>query len=821
MQQERIKVAVRIRPKNDKELDDESCVKVHGSTINIFDDKNSRTDTFNYDHIFNEESSQETVYAAIGIDSLDSILGGFNSCIFAYGQTGCFAAGTSILMYSGDHQPVERISIGDIIMGDDYTPRRVLKLFRGWEPMWRINSGAGTNYSYVVNEGHTMVFVDDRGDLFEMELRKYIQDPFECKIARWVENSNIVHDSFTIEPMGFGQYYGFMLDGNHRFIGAGGNILRNSGKSHSIMGSKDQPGLIPRICEKLFNLAADRRDMTIEVSYFEIYSEEIRDLLSSSGNKAPVGGLKVREHPVTGPYVEDLSRVLVYDYKTLRKLIDQGNRERVTAATKMNLHSSRSHAILTLYVKQLQKDESGASSGEIRSKLNLVDLAGSERVEASGVTGINFQEAIQINKSLSMLSRVISTLSGNIGGNIMGGVGGSVNGSGSLSNGGVSKRHSVGGMKQAEPSSRSQKKTSISPGGSPASSPQLSKAFNNHVPFRDSVLTWVLKDSLGGNSKTFMLATIASSSKYYPTTHNTLIYASHAKKIVNTVHVNQEKEMITSLKQEIEVLRKQLSLGGGDPTKLKEEIAQREAIIQELTKTLEEREAESKEIIEKIEEKHRKELIEKEKEFNNRMQTVIGSIMKEREELAGEMSEYKDMSVLSKGLEEQKNQIDKVHAEMRNFSAIITRIEATMKGMDEHEKARADNEKMKSDMEKLHFEVSEKSRELSRLNSELKVERDKFIDLEKKFIAITSERDHLTKSLAVVEARLSELISHQTTLTNDAIEKRIIEIEERYKREIEEMIEQFTLEKEKYVKQIQSQQMVIVGLESELKKIKE
>jgi DNA repair exonuclease SbcCD ATPase subunit len=423
-----------------------------------------------------------------------------------------------------------------------------------------------------------------------------------------------------------------------------------------------------------------------------------------------------------------------------------------------------------------------------------------------------------------MLSRVISTLSGNISGNIMGGGGGGGGGSGGGSglngNSGGSKRNSVGSMKPVEPSSRSQKKTSISPSSSPASSPQLSKAFN-HVPFRDSVLTWVLKDSLGGNSKTFMLATIASSSKYYPTTHNTLIYASHAKKIVNTVHVNQEKEMITSLKQEIEVLRKQLSLGGGDPGKLKEEIAQREAIIQELTKTLEERALESKEIIEKIEEKHRKELIEKEKEFNNRMQTVIGSIMKEREELAGEMSEYRDMIVLSKGLEEQKNQIDKVHAEMRNFSAIITRIEATMKGMDEHEKTRVDNEKMKSDMEKLQAEVSEKSRELSRLNAELKVEKDKFTDLEKKFIAITSERDHLTKSLAVVEARLGELISHQTTITNDAIEKRIIEIEERYKREIEEMIEQFTLEKEKYVRQIQSQQMVIVGLESELKKIKD
>jgi hypothetical protein len=201
------------------------------------------------------------------------------------------------------------------------------------------------------------------------------------------------------------KYFGCRLDGNHRFIGPGFQVLRNSGKTYTMMGSEgdQESGLIYKICRSLF----DTNKYKIELSYIELYSEEINDLLSSN---RPQGGLKVRQHKQYGPYVKGLTKVVVENFNDMRKFINKGNKDRVVASTLLNSRSSRSHAIITIYINQSIYNPKTDKMKEINSKINLVDLAGSEKVGESGVIGINFKEAVMINKSLSTLGLVISKL---------------------------------------------------------------------------------------------------------------------------------------------------------------------------------------------------------------------------------------------------------------------------------------------------------------------------------------------------------------------------------------------------------------------------
>ncbi|CAJ0928469.1 unnamed protein product [Ranitomeya imitator] len=214
-------------------------------------------------------------------------------------------------------------------------------------------------------------------------------------------------------------------------------------------------GLIPRICEGLFSRIADvtrKGDASFrtEVSYLEIYNERVRDLLRRKSSKT--FNLRVREHPKEGPYVEDLSKHLVQNYSDVEELMDAGNINRTTAATGMNDVSSRSHAIFTINFTQAKFD--AEMPCETVSKIHLVDLAGSERADATGATGVRLKEGGNINKSLVTLGNVISALA-------------------DLSQDAAN---------------------------------HLAKKKQVFVPYRDSVLTWLLKDSLGGNAKTIMIA---------------------------------------------------------------------------------------------------------------------------------------------------------------------------------------------------------------------------------------------------------------------------------------------------------------------------
>ncbi|XP_069074451.1 kinesin-like protein KIF13A isoform X3 [Pleurodeles waltl] len=315
-----------------------------------------------------------------------------------------------------------------------------------------------------------------------------------------------------------------------------------SGKSFSMMGNADQPGLIPRLCCALFQRVSkeenDSQTFKVEVSYMEIYNEKVRDLLDPKGNRQP---LKVREHKVLGPYVDGLSQLAVTNFEDIESLMSEGNKSRTVAATNMNEESSRSHAVFSIIVTQTLYDHQSGNSGEKVSKLSLVDLAGSERVSKTGAAGERLKEGSNINKSLTTLGLVISSLADQAAG----------------------------------------------------------KGKNKFVPYRDSVLTWLLKDNLGGNSKTAMIATISPAADNYEETLSTLRYADRAKRIVNHAVVNEDPNarVIRELREEVEKLKEQLSQAEAmKAPELKEKLEESEKLIRELTITWEEKLRKTEEI---------------------------------------------------------------------------------------------------------------------------------------------------------------------------------------------------------------------------------
>lgn len=277
-----------------------------------------------------------------------------------------------------------------------------------------------------------------------------------------------------------------------------------SGKTFTMMGTAEAQGLIPRICRSLFGRMKLGQEEGVgyktQCSYLEIYNERVKDLLgpSSAGH-----GLRVREHRTLGPYVENLSQHPVSDYGEIQNCMVQGNNQRTTASTNMNDTSSRSHAIFTITFVQARYLDDMPS--ETVSKIHLVDLAGSERANATGATGQRLKEGAHINKSLVTLGSVISAL--------------------------------------AEQTNPTHNKRIL------------------YIPYRDSILTWLLKDSLGGNSKTIMIAAISPADVNYSETLSTLRYANRAKNIINKPTINEDPnvKLIRELREEIFKLKGMLS----------------------------------------------------------------------------------------------------------------------------------------------------------------------------------------------------------------------------------------------------------------------
>nr|XP_012545903.2 kinesin-like protein unc-104 isoform X1 [Bombyx mori]XP_012545904.2 kinesin-like protein unc-104 isoform X1 [Bombyx mori]XP_021203750.2 kinesin-like protein unc-104 isoform X1 [Bombyx mori] len=358
--------------------------------------------------------------------------------------------------------------------------------------------------------GNTTVIVNPKAPPGSKEGAK----SFNFDFSYWSHNPN--DPQFSSQVMVYKDIGEEMLqhafDGYNICIFAYGQT--GAGKSYTMMGRGEdgQEGIIPQICKDLFRrirqTTSDDLKYSVEVSYMEIYCERVRDLLNPK-NK---GNLRVREHPALGPYVEDLSKLAVTSYQDIYDLIDEGNKARTVAATNMNETSSRSHAVFTIFFTQQRHDVTTNLMSEKVSKISLVDLAGSERADSTGAKGTRLKEGANINKSLTTLGKVISAL--------------------------------------AEISASKSKKSK--------------KA--DFIPYRDSVLTWLLRENLGGNSKTAMIAAISPADINFDETLSTLRYADRAKQIVCKAIVNEDAnaKLIRELKEEILKLRELLKAEGID-----------------------------------------------------------------------------------------------------------------------------------------------------------------------------------------------------------------------------------------------------------------
>ncbi|KAK1786870.1 hypothetical protein P4O66_017248, partial [Electrophorus voltai] len=248
----------------------------------------------------------------------------------------------------------------------------------------------------------------------------------------------------------------------------------SSGKTHTMEGSLHDPqqmGIIPRIAEDIFNhiFSMDENlEFHIKVSYFEIYMEKIRDLLDVTKTN-----LSVHEDKNRVPFVKGCTERFVSSPEEVMDVIDEGKSNRHVAVTNMNEHSSRSHSIFLINIKQ----EHVETEQKLCGKLYLVDLAGSEKVSKTGAAGAVLDEAKNINKSLSALGNVISA---------------------------------------------------------------LAEGTKTHVPYRDSKMTRILQDSLGGNCRTTMFICCSPSSFNEAETKSTLMFGQRAKTIKNSASINLE-----------------------------------------------------------------------------------------------------------------------------------------------------------------------------------------------------------------------------------------------------------------------------------------
>lgn len=274
---------------------------------------------------------------------------------------------------------------------------------------------------------------------------------------------------------------GKVLDGFNGCVFAYGQT--GSGKTFTMQGSPEAPGVIPQLCTELFERIAalsGKKHVAVHASMCEIYNERLNDLLTrGTGDDAASRDLKIREEEGAGGrgiYVDGLSEICVDSSEAVLGLLADGNGRRAIGRTNMNEHSSRSHSVVTLRVESWDEGDDEKLTAT-SSKLHLIDLAGSERQKGTGATGERLKEGANINVSLSALGNVISA---------------------------------------------------------------LTEKKRGHVPYRDSKLTRLLQDSLGGNSVTVMLCNASPAKINADETLSALRFAERAKKIENVATVNRD-----------------------------------------------------------------------------------------------------------------------------------------------------------------------------------------------------------------------------------------------------------------------------------------
>ena len=326
-------------------------------------------------------------------------------------------------------------------------------------------------------------------------------------------------DKFTTQKTVFDKSTKFLIDGvvngyNATVFAYGAT---GAGKTYTMLGTDSNPGIMVLTLEELFNKVNSFADREYKLKFWllEIYNENIRDLLKFYKNENNKNALEntsneyldLREDPEKGIIVSNITEISVNNSNDMLKILKRGNRNRTQESTGANETSSRSHAILQVSIEYKEKN-TGIDYQIKFSKLSLIDLAGSERAAATNNKGIRLIEGANINRSLLTLGNCINALcDANL------------------------------------------------------------KGKKVHIPYRDSKLTRLLKDSLGGNARTVMIANVSPSINTFDDTYNTLKYANRAKNIKTSVtrnvlnaqyHINNYENIINALKEENARLKNEL-----------------------------------------------------------------------------------------------------------------------------------------------------------------------------------------------------------------------------------------------------------------------
>ncbi|XP_073211760.1 kinesin-like protein KIF3A isoform X2 [Lepidochelys kempii] len=414
--------------------------------------------------------------------------------------------------------------------------------------------------------------------------------------------------------------------------------------------------------------------------------------------------LEVKERPDVGVYIKDLSAYVVNNADDMDRIMTLGHKNRSVGATNMNEHSSRSHAIFTITIECSEKGVDGNMHVRM-GKLHLVDLAGSERQTKTGATGQRLKEATKINLSLSTLGNVISAL--------------------------------VDGK-------------------------------STHVPYRNSKLTRLLQDSLGGNSKTMMCANIGPADYNYDETISTLRYANRAKNIKNKARINEDPKdaLLRQFQKEIEELKKKLEEG--------EEISGSDISGSEDEDEDEEEEEEDGEVGEDGEK--RKKRRGKKKVSPDKMVEMQAKIEEERKALETKLDmEEEERNKARAELEKREKDLLKAQQEHQSLLEKLSALEkkVIVGGVDLLAKAE-EQEKL---LEESNMELEERRKRAEQLRKELEEKEQERLDIEEKYTSLQEEAQGKTKKLKKVWTMLM------------AAKSEMADLQQEHQREIEGLLE--------------------------------
>eukprot|EP01064_Diplonema_japonicum_P030317 TRINITY_DN513_c1_g1_i3.p1 TRINITY_DN513_c1_g1~~TRINITY_DN513_c1_g1_i3.p1 ORF type:complete len:786 (+),score=270.30 TRINITY_DN513_c1_g1_i3:230-2359(+) len=475
-----------------------------------------------------------------------------------------------------------------------------------------------------------------------------------------------------------------------------------SGKTHTMMGDISKPnlpnaGIIPRLCTDMFERIEKKTNESTSFVVHASYIELYNEQVCDLLAKELNPDLKVREDPRTGPFVQGLKMDKVSSVDGIIKLIVQGNKQRHVAATKMNAESSRSHAILTLYFEEEAHGED-MEGVAAASRVNLVDLAGSESINKSGVSGINQIEAININLSLTTLRKVIDSLSN--------------------------------------------PKKGLAP------------------PYRDSKLTYLLKDSLGNNAKTCMVATVSPSLMNISETKNTLHYASLARAIQNSARANADENirLVQDLQNELAELRDKLTGHsfftdkGLTPEKL-------QAMEAELA-LKQEQEAQLKSKVEQL---------NLERQLKSKQEEELLATKEEKQRLHNERLALEQR--LSEGKDKETKLSENVKDLTSNFEASKQQLAEQQERLDElvkHKTELEEEQRRRAEYRKqLEQEGADKDKRLEAADEEIKTLKDRIQGLERELENTVTDLNASEDALTEAEDNVLSLREAKSTISDE------------------------------------------------------